>query len=126
MKRSEKKGETTEGLENGGKVEDGSELGEMVADKKGNTFLPGTAPVVIKAIVDQVIEIENNLKPKFVSAANALIGAKENLARLAHENIQHFSPADKDGKRVYRAGGVIVEITFEKEKISAKVEKDEV
>ncbi len=126
MARSAKKGGTTEVLENGGKPKEDSSLGEMAADKKGNTFLPGTAPVVVQAIVDQVIEIENNLKPEFGLVRDALVAAKENLARLAHENIQHFSPADEDGKRVYRAGGVIVEITFEKEKINAKVEKDEV
>lgn len=98
-----------------------SELEELAEGKGGKTYLPGAEPVVVKALVEQVIEIEEVLKPEFASARDALMNGQTNLSKLAHENIQHFTPPDQDGKRVYEGGGVRVEITFEKEKIKGKV-----
>lgn len=110
-----------------GKGEVTSSFGEMETDKQGNTFLPGTAPVVVKAIVDQVLKIEQDLKPAFGKARDALTAGKDELSRLAHENIQHFSPADENGKRSYKVtignDEISVEITFEKETITTKVKE---
>lgn len=106
-------------------TEVGSEVGELEVGKGGKTFLPGAEPIVVKALVEQVINIEEYLKPAFAVARDALMSAQTELSRLAHENIQHFSPPDEEGKRVYSGGGVIVEITFEKEKIKGKVVKDD-
>jgi len=112
------------------KGEVNSSLDEMETDKQGNPFLPGTAPVVVKAIVDQVLKIEQISKPAFANARDVLIADEAELSRLAHENIQHFSPADANGKRSYKVtvgnDEISVDITFEKEKIKTKVKEIEV
>lgn len=100
-----------------------SELVEMEVDKDGNTFLPGTAPIVIKELVDAVIELETNLKPAFASARDALIAKKNEISEISRANIGLFSEPDEKGVRVYKAGGIEVKITFEKEKILTKLEE---
>lgn len=98
---------------------------EAETDAEGNTFLPGTAPIVVKALVDQVKRIEIYTKPAFAVARDALVADTKELSRLAHENIQHFSKADEKGKRVYEVGDIRIEITFEKEKIKTKITKED-
>lgn len=106
-----------------------SETAEMETDIKGNTFLPGTAPKVIKPLVEQVYLIERTLKPDFAAARDALVAGQDELSRLAHENIQHFSPPNEKGERKYevpyKGGTVTVAITFQKEKIVTKIEDEE-
>jgi hypothetical protein len=101
-----------------------TELEEMESDSKGNTFLPGTAPVVVKELIDCAKEIELVLKPDFGRARDALVAANDTLADLAHKHIDLFSEADASGTRVYKVGGVIISITFEKEKIKTKLVED--
>jgi hypothetical protein len=109
------------------KQESGSEvvsgMAEMESDKDGNTFLPGTAPIVIAELVESAKRIELELKPEFSSARDALVEEQDNLKDLAHKHISHFSEADDTGKRTYKAGGVEISLTFEKEKILTKLEK---
>jgi hypothetical protein len=96
-------------------------------DKDGNRFLPGSeipVPVAIKPLIQKAKEIETVLKPAFASARDALITAQDKLSEIAHKNIEHFSEPDEKGSRTYKCGGVIVKITFEKEKITTKLEDD--
>lgn len=102
------------------------EFTDLEEDVNKQKFLTGMAPKippVIQPIIDQVYEIERTLKPDFASARDALIAGQENLAKLAHQNIKYFSEPDDKGKRIYRAGGVKVTITFEKEKISTEIDE---
>jgi hypothetical protein len=104
------------------------EFTDLEEDVNKQKFLKGMAPKippVIQPIIDQVFEIERILKPDFASARDALIAGQENLSKLAHGNIKYFSEPDDKGKRVYRAGGVKVTITFEKEKISTEIDEDD-
>lgn len=102
-----------------------SEMSEATEGKDGSGYLPGTAPIVIKKLVNKAKQIETTLKPNFASARDALVAGKEELKMLAHENIDHFSEPDEDGTRTYHAGGVTIEITFEKEKIVTKLDDDD-
>lgn len=93
-------------------------------DSKGNTFLPSLEPVVIKELVDAVFEVEQHLKPVFASARDDLKVINQRIMELSHRHIDLFSEPDEKGQRVYVAGGVVVKITFEKEKIVTKLEDD--
>lgn len=104
-----------------GEVESGVEL-------DGHGHLPGMAPIVVKEIVDTVLDIENNLKVKFGKARDALTAKQDKLSELAHTHIEHFSTPDEKGTRIYKvpvdAGNVVVvKITFDKEKIVTAIEK---
>jgi hypothetical protein len=96
-------------------------------DAEGNRYLPGQeveVPVEIKPLIDKVREIEKVLKPNFAKSRDALVAAKDKVSELAHANIQYFSEPDEKGTRVYKSNGVMVSITFEKEKILTKLDEE--
>lgn len=107
---------------------DTTETETIDADEKGNRFLPGQevpVAVEIKPLIMQARHVETVLKKDFAAARDALVSGQTELARLAHANIEHFSEPDENGKRVYKFGTVTIEITFEKEKIKAKIDEEE-
>lgn len=102
-----------------------SELEEASSGADGTGYLDGMAPKIIKPLIEKAKYIETDLKPAFGAARDALTAAKDQLSVLAHKHIEHFSPPDENGTRVYHAGGVLVQITFDKEKIVTKLDKEE-
>jgi hypothetical protein len=105
----------------------GAETALVEEDQNGNRFLPGSeipVPKEIKPLIEKAKEIEKVLKPAFAKSRDALVTAQDKLSEIAHKNIEHFSEPDDKGTRTYKCGGVTVRITFEKEKITTKLDED--
>lgn len=93
------------------------------SDAKGNGYLPGTEPVVVKPLIEKVKELETILKPNFAAARDALVKGKTELADLVHNNMQHFTK-QPNGEMVYSAAGATITVKMEKEVIKTDLDDE--
>lgn len=91
------------------------------ADARGNTYLPGTEPIVVQELVDAAKEYEEVKRARMKLTAEEK-DAKDALINIAHKYEEHFTEGE-DGELVYHAAGIsVIRIVDKTEKIKTKLD----
>lgn len=93
------------------------------ADARGNAYLPGQEPIVVKELIDAA-KLELEAKAAFGEARNTLLVHQQDLKRVIDANREHFTATENGDLLVYEAAGVRIEVDI-KEKVKTSEPKDE-
>ncbi len=99
----------------------GDGLVAVEEDARGNRYLPGTEPVLVKELVDAAKAYETVKRARMKLTAEEK-EKKDELINITHKHKDHFT-VDEEGKLIYHAAGITIIRTIEEvEKIKTKLD----
>jgi hypothetical protein len=111
----------------GGSKKKGLGNGKALADTNisGAPYLPDDTfkPTVVKELDIAVRKIENELKPAFAAARDALVKAQEDLLEKCHKHKAAFVEDPVTKSQVYDVNGAKIELPVIQDKIKTSLKK---